>query len=368
MICKDGTMYGVGDNVNKVLSLPAITTYNMYTKIDITSTGTTPPALLSSISNPYVNSIISPITKNLSSINPSFGPTLTTPKQMYDIGISIADLLEVFTVKELFDSGITAEDLINNDIPVYLYYYPTEGNAQTNINLLGIGTTYVVGNGAPVGYTGWMIASNSTGSSSRTVVYVNGNTLDASGSYNLYPAIPCFLEGSRILCLIDGCEKYIRVEEMHEGTLVKTSLDGYKAVVLIGKGRIKNSGDGERTKNRMYKCSVSKYPELKEDLYITGCHSILKYPITEKEKEEIIKHMGELFVTDKKYRVMAFLDEKAEPWKSQRECTVWHFALENSNEIRNYGVYANGGLLVESCSINFLKNKSNMTLLCGRAY
>jgi hypothetical protein len=29
----------------------------------------------------------------------------------------------------------------------------------------------------------------------------------------------------------------------------------------------------------------------------------------------------------------------------------------------NYGVYANG-LLVETCSINFLKNKSNMTFKC----
>ena len=29
----------------------------------------------------------------------------------------------------------------------------------------------------------------------------------------------------------------------------------------------------------------------------------------------------------------------------------------------NYGVYANGGLLVETCCINSLKTKSNMTLV-----
>ena len=29
----------------------------------------------------------------------------------------------------------------------------------------------------------------------------------------------------------------------------------------------------------------------------------------------------------------------------------------------NYGVYANGGLLVETCSINFMKNKSNMVIV-----
>lgn len=59
---------------------------------------------------------------------------------------------------------------------------------------------------------------------------------------------------------------------------------------------------------------------------------------------------------------MACVDERAEPWNSQGTYTIWHFALEHYDEKMNYGVYANGGLLVETCSINFLKNKSNMDL------
>jgi len=246
----------------------------------------------------------------------------------------------------------------------YISYYPTEADALSDLNMLGTGTSYVVGNGGPFGpgsgYSSWKIASNSTGSSAQNVVYVNGSSLDASGTYNLYPSVPCFLEGTRILCQVDGVEQYVRIEEMNKGTMVKTSLDGYKKVVLIGKSVIKNPDTDERTENRLYKCSMSKYPELKEDLYITGCHSILEFPITEKQKEDTVKHLGRLFVTDKKYRLMAFLDERAEPWKSKGEYTVWHVALENSNEVKNYGVYANGGLLVETCSIHFLKNKSNM--------
>jgi hypothetical protein len=35
---------------------------------------------------------------------------------------------------------------------------------------------------------------------------------------------------------------------------------------------------------------------------------------------------------------------------------------EHDNDRMNYGVYANGGLLVETCCIYFLKNKSNMTV------
>jgi len=242
-------------------------------------------------------------------------------------------------------------------------YYPTEADALANTNSLGNGTSYVVGDGGPFGgYTSWRIASNSDGTSSKSIVYANGTTLNLDGYYYLYPSAPCFLEGTTVLCKVEGLEKYVPVEELKNGTLVKTSLDGYKAVVLIGKGTIQNPGDNERTENRLYKCSTSKYPQLKDDLYITGCHSILEFPITDKQKEDTIKHLGKLFVTDKKYRLMACIDDRAEPWNSKGTYTIWHFALENRDERMNYGVYVNGGLLVESCNIRFLKNKSNMII------
>ena len=250
-------------------------------------------------------------------------------------------------------------------IPVnYIIYYPTEADALAYTNTLGNGISYTVGDGGPFGpgggYTSWRIASNSTGTSLQNVVYTNGSVLNNDGYYYVYPSAPCFLEGTKILCQIDGIEKYVHVEQLKKGTLVKTSLDGYKPVVLVGKGIIQNPDNDERTENRLYKCSTSKYPQLKDDLYITGCHSILEFPITEKQKEDTIKHLGKMFVTDKKYRLMACVDERAEPWNSKGEYTIWHFALEHSDERMNYGVYANGGLLVETCSIKFLKMKSNM--------
>jgi hypothetical protein len=242
-------------------------------------------------------------------------------------------------------------------------YYPTEADALAGTNPLGYGGGYVVGSGGPFGgYTSWRIASNSDGTSPQNVVYVNGDTLNSDGNYYLYPAAPCFLEGTTILCQVDDVEKYVPIEQLAIGTLVKTSLDGYKSVVLVGKGTIQNPGTDERTENRLYKCSPSKYPALKDDLYITGCHSILEFPITDKQKEDTVKHLGKLFVTDKKYRLMACVDERAEPWNSEGAYTIWHFALENVDERMNYGVYANGGLLVETCPIITLKNKSNMTL------
>jgi hypothetical protein len=267
---------------------------------------------------------------------------------------------------------------ITTDPKAFLYYYSTEAGAGagTDDDFLGISANPKVGVGVVTNLgertdlpedvnlpsTSWRIIGYSDGSSPQNVIYRNGDILN-DGFYVLYPAIPCFLEETTILCQIDGVETYLPVEQLKNGTLVKTSLDGYKPIVLIGKGTIENPGNNERTENRLYKCSTSKYPDLKEDLYITGCHSILEFPITEKQEKDTIKYLGKLFVTDKKYRLMACVDERAEPWNCEGTYTIWHFALENNNEKMNYGVYANGGLLVETCSINFLKNKTNMTIM-----
>jgi hypothetical protein len=241
-------------------------------------------------------------------------------------------------------------------------YYPSEEDALANTNLIFMTKDPTIINVS--GYSQWKISSNSIGLSPQNIVYNVGDTLIESfdSFYFLYPSVPCFLEGTKILCLINENEEYIPVEELKKGTLVKTSINGYKSVVIVCKGTINNPGNEERIENRLYKCSPLKYPELTEDLYITGCHSILEYPITEKQKEDSIKHLGRLFVTDKKYRLIACVDERTEPWNSKGEYTIWHFALEHHDEKMNYGVYANGGLLVETCCIKTLKNKSNMTL------
>ena len=242
-------------------------------------------------------------------------------------------------------------------------YFSTEADALAFTNPLGYGGGYVVGSGGPFGgYTSWRLASNSTGSSSQLVVYVNGDTLNSGGSYYLYPAAPCFLEGTTVLCQVDGVEKYVPVESLEKGSLVKTSLNGFKAVQVIGHGPLQNPGDDTRLENRLYKCSPSNYPALTTDLYITGCHSILEFPLTEKQKEDTLKRVGKLYVTDKKYRLMACDDERAEPWNSEGTYTIYHFALENEDDGVNYGVYVNGGLLVETCAIRTLLNRTNMIL------
>ena len=241
-------------------------------------------------------------------------------------------------------------------------YYSSEADALAYNNPLGYSGLYEVAGGI-YGYTYWKLASNSTGTSPQNVVYANGDQLNPGGSYYLYPNNPCFKEGTKILCQIDGVDTYQPIETLKIGTLVKTSLDGYKKIELIGSGSIYNPGTHERTEDRLYKCSPDKYPELKEDLYITGQHSILVNTLTDSQRAQTIKHLGKIFVTDKKYRLIACVDERAEPWANEGIYTIYHLALENENKQMNYGIYVNGGLLVETCSINTLKDKSNMKFI-----
>ena len=261
-----------------------------------------------------------------------------------------------------------------------IIYYDNYADANVqNINYIAyqentfiLGDSVNFGPGGNIGsYTTWRVA-HIGGYPVPTGVYSNGFDLDTLGfntfPFYVYPSAPCFLEGTLILCKnddfnsVDKTDIYIPVENIKPGTLVKTSKDGYKKVELIGKGTIQNPDTDERIENRLYKCSTTEYPQLKNNLFITGCHSILVDSITDKQREETTKCLGKIYITDNKYRLMAFLDEKAQPWNSSGNYNIWHFALENNDYFMNYGVYANG-LLVETCSKRYMNELSNMTLI-----
>jgi hypothetical protein len=162
--------------------------------------------------------------------------------------------------------------------------------------------------------------------------------------------------------LIDGVEKYVPVETMTPGTLVKTYLNGYKPVAVIGFSKVYNPGNGTKSIKHLVKCTPANYPELTEDLVVTGAHSILVNDITDKQRADLNELAGRIFITDDKYRLMACLDDRSEPYDEIGLFTIWHFALEHTQYTWNYGVYANG-LLVETASLRMMKEFSGMTLL-----
>jgi hypothetical protein len=112
----------------------------------------------------------------------------------------------------------------------------------------------------------------------------------------------------------------------------------------------------------LYKCSKNNFPELTEDLVLTGSHSILVDEfINDKQREDTIKINKQIYVTDGKYRLPACVDERTEIFEIPGLYNIYHIALENENYYSNYGIYANG-LLVESCSKRYLKELSNMII------
>jgi len=208
-------------------------------------------------------------------------------------------------------------------------------------------STPYVGNGYfPLGNATW------SGISPNNDIYLASLQAEAG-------PIVCFKENSKILT--DKGYKY--VQNLRKGDSVKTSKNGFKKIDMIGKRTMYHPATNERIKDQLYKCSKSIYPEVFEDLVITGCHSILIDDFTSQEqREKSLKINGDIYVTDDKYRIPACVDERASVYETPGNYTIYHFALENDDIYMNYGVYANG-LLVETCSKRFLKECSKMDLI-----
>jgi hypothetical protein len=189
--------------------------------------------------------------------------------------------------------------------------------------------------------------------------YNSGNLItDYTGI--IYQAVyPCFKEGTKILT----DKGYIEIQDLRKGDLIKTLNDDFKPIFMIGKRTIHHTASNDGNKNQLYKCCQEKYPEIFEDLVITGHHSVLVDNFTSEEQQENVKEiLGAIYVTSGKYRLPACLDERASVYETEGNYTIYHFALEHENYYCNYGVYANG-LLVETCSKRYLKELSNMILI-----
>jgi surface protein len=269
-------------------------------------------------------------------------------------------------------------------VTVTVTYTPTQANSgyTFTLNFSYSGFTIVTGNVYKLtnNVSPSVILSTYTavfGDTSLTfnnvVLYPGGiNTLTVTNQttsaivYNdiqINVSIVCFKEDSKILCFKNNQEQYIPIQNLRKGHLVKTLLHGYVPINMIGKTKMYNKATNERIKDQLYKCSQEQYPEIFEPLIITGCHSILVNKFkNDKEKEKTIEVNGRIFVTDKKYRLPACVDERASVYEKEGFFTIYHLALDNEDTRMNYGIYANG-LLVETCSKRYLKELSKMELI-----
>lgn len=243
----------------------------------------------------------------------------------------------------------------NNNL--YLCDWQNNKISQYDINGNLITPNYAVGGST---YVGGGLAFDANG-----VFYVSNELPNGPGAGNVtilmgtYTPTPCFKEDAKILT----DKGYIPIQDLKKGDLVKTLKHDYKPIHMIGFSKMYNPASTERITQQLYRCSPPAYPEVFEDLMLTGCHSILvEVFISPEQRSKTLEVLGDIYVTDRRYRLPVCLDERASVYETVGTFTVYHLALENDDMHMNYGIYANG-LLVETCSKRYLKELSQMTLI-----
>jgi len=261
-------------------------------------------------------------------------------------------------------TSISWTDVYNGRISVSFTPGSSQGSAITNYQYsLNGGSTFTAlspaASSSPITITG---LTNRT-DYSLALKAVNANGVGASSTpLPLY--YMCFLEGTKILCYDSESKQEIErpVESLRKGDLVKTTLNGYMPIDIVGTSKIYNPANSMRSKNRLYKYSKENHPELNEDLVITGCHAVLVKQLSDEERRELIDVQGKVYATEDYYRLIACVDKRSQPYEKEGVFNIWHFALENENYFFNYGVYANG-LKVETASKRMMKEMSGMDLI-----
>jgi hypothetical protein len=207
-------------------------------------------------------------------------------------------------------------------------------------------------------YTKFVAVTYSSLGGQDTGVWIFTSTQTASET--IASLFPCFKEDT--LILTDS--GYLPIQSLKKGDLVKTLEHDLVPIHMIGKKDMHHAASNDRIKNQLYRCSHEQYPEIFQDLILTGCHCILvdDFASPEQREETIHIHKGKICITDNKYRLPACADHRATIFPDEGVYTIYHLALENEDYYMNYGIYANG-LLVETCSKRYLKELSGMEIL-----
>jgi len=294
----------------------------------------------------------------------------------YPVGIAFDSSGNLYVASSTFGSGKVSKysstgspinvSFINNLTSCYNLIIDSNNNIYT-LTYIGNNTKVRLSKYDSTGTLISVITDNPSSSYCTGLTFDNsGNLYFQSTSTSIYvytpgalnPTVTCFKEDTKILTL----KGYIPIQNLRKGDFVKTLHNSYVPINMIGKRKMFNSGNADRIKDRLYICTNEEYPEIFEDLVITGCHSILVEEFNGNEKKKTEEILGDIYLTENKYRLPACVDERAKPYEENGEFTIYHIALDNDDYYMNYGVYANG-LLVETCSQRYLKEISEMDLI-----
>jgi len=246
------------------------------------------------------------------------------------------------------------------DIGTYLFYGCLSLTSIAFVNTANVvsgGTDHFLQTTQPI-QVRFLAASSYSGLNAASKAMVT--SMLSAGNVSVFYGPPCFLKGTKILAMVDYVETWVPVEDLRKGHYVKTVDGGFVPIDIIGYKEIENPADYERTQNRLYIYRKEVHPTLNEDLIITGMHSVLVRSVNPELKAKIEAVFdGNLYYTQGYYRLPACVDERCQPYVVGGTHIIYHFALDNTDYYKNYGVYANG-LLVESSSKRYMHEIANM--------
>jgi hypothetical protein len=140
----------------------------------------------------------------------------------------------------------------------------------------------------------------------------------------------------------------VLISLLKENDILKTYKDGDKKIKYIKSFFIYNDSDSPL--NTMYKMKNS-------DFIITGGHSILVDELDEDEKhaqKKLYDFENKLY---DKYFNLACVSKLFEKIEEKKKFILYHVVLENDDETKNYGIYANGGILTDSLSEKYFNRQ-----------
>lgn len=170
-----------------------------------------------------------------------------------------------------------------------------------------------------------------------------------------------FTEGTMITCKVNGVEQAVAVQDLRKGMLVKTSLNGFKAVDAVGSRVVTIPDSAAPSADRLYVLSKEKIPSLTQDLTISGRCATLVDSTSDADKRHMIAVLGRICTVDKKFCLPVCAHADAVLSSTVGSTTLYNFSLDSVDRNNTFGVLANGLLVTHSMS--FHMNASVYTLL-----
>jgi hypothetical protein len=235
-------------------------------------------------------------------------------------------------------------------------------NCSSLLNLSFTGTLSTIQN-MVVGSNVFHINTTFNFSSVYSYESLNGSSLTNGYPSSLYnyefanEPLPCFLADSKVLT----DKGLVPIQLLKKGDLVQTLNDGLLPVKFVGMRSFFNKLTEERINAHLYKLNKIDFPELLEDLFITGGHPLLVDDVDEETKKKLLDMSDNSpIITEGKFRVFACIHPKAELWNDEKEHDIFDIVLENEDPKKNIGIWVNG-ILTESMDEDFFLNNSGMT-------